>query len=164
MVRLENGLFFANAAGLHEAIIDEVNASAEPVKAVLIDLGATTDLDVPGADMLTELHKELHSRNIRCILARLILPVRQILERAGAMEEIPPEDILTEPTEAVLDYLTTQYDDAGIQWIIRSGLFNVLTLVQKRLAQMPEERRAAYTAFAARLDEEMNRFAVDGQP
>jgi high affinity sulfate transporter 1 len=164
MVRLENGLFFANAAGLHEAIIGEVNASAEPVKAVLIDLGATTDLDVPGADMLTELHKELHSRNIRCILARLILPVRQILERAGAMEEIPPEDILTEPTEAVLDYLTTQYDDAGIQWIIRSGLFNVLTLVQKRLAQMPEERRAAYTAFAARLDEEMNRFAVDGQP
>jgi len=35
----------------------EVTTSAEPVKAVLLDLGATTDLEVTSADMLAELAK-----------------------------------------------------------------------------------------------------------
>ncbi len=76
MVRPLNGLFFANAAGFHEAIITEMTASAEPIKAVLLDLGATTDLDVPSADMLAGLGEELQSRNVRFMLIRVITPVR----------------------------------------------------------------------------------------
>ena len=105
IVRPENGLFFANAAGIREAIITEMTSSAEPVKAVLLDLGATTDLDVPSADMLAELGEELHSRHVRFMLMRMITPVRQMLENAGAMEKIKPEDVFIGPTEAVLDYL-----------------------------------------------------------
>ena len=74
MVRPENGLFFANAAGFREAIMAEVTASAEPVKAVLLDLGATTDLDVPSADMLAELGEELHGHSVRFMLMRSSLP------------------------------------------------------------------------------------------
>ena len=65
-------------------------SSAEPVKAVLLDLGATTDLDVPSADMLAELGEELQGRNVRLMLMRVITPVRQMLELAGAMEKIRP--------------------------------------------------------------------------
>ncbi len=106
-MRPENGLFFANAAGFREAIIAEMTSSAEPVKAVLLDLGATTDLDVPSADMLAELGEELHSRNVRFMLMRVIMPVRQMLERAGAMEKISPQDIFYWPDEAVVDYLSS---------------------------------------------------------
>ena len=66
IVRPENGLFFANAAGIREVIMDRMQSSAEPVKAVLLDLGATTDLDVPSADMMAEMGEELHDQ--KCAL------------------------------------------------------------------------------------------------
>jgi MFS superfamily sulfate permease-like transporter len=148
IVRPENGLFFANAAGIREAIIAEMTSSAEPVKAVLLDLGATTDLDVPSADMLGELSEELHSRNVRFILMRMITPVRQMLELAGAMEKIRPQDVFIGPTEAILDYLSAQYDDAGILELVRSGADSVQSLLQASLATAPTERQAALAAIA----------------
>lgn len=161
MVRPENGLFFANAAGMREAIIEEMRSSAEPVKAVLIDLGATTNLDVPSADMLAELCKELHNRNVRFLLTRVITPVHQMLERAGAMEEIRPKDIFAGPTEAVMDYLSAQYDDHNIQELIRSGLLMVRSLLQTRISTAPVERQATLAAIADSLDIEIKRSAKE---
>ena len=155
IVRPENGLFFANAAGIREAIIAEMTSSAEPVKAVLLDLGATTDLDVPSADMLAELGEELHSRNVRFMLMRMIMPVRQMLELAGVMEKINPQDVFIGPAEAVLDYLSSQYDDAGIQELLRSGADSVRSLLQASLATAPLDRQAALGEISATLDKEM---------
>lgn len=160
MVRPENGLFFANAVGLREAIIRELHASTEPIKVVLIDLGATADLDVPSADMLVELYKELHSQNIRCMLVRMIAPVRQLLERAGAMEEIRLEDVFIDPGDAVLDYLISQYNDSGIQELVRSGLQIVRNLLQAHLSTAPVERQAALAALADFLDQEIKRIEL----
>lgn len=160
MVRPENGLFFANAVGLREAIIRELHASTEPIKVVLIDLGATADLDVPSADMLVELYKELHSQNIRCMLVRMIAPVRQLLERAGAMEEIRLEDVFIDPGDAVLDYLMSQYNDSGIQELVRSGLQIVRNLLQAHLSTAPVERQAALAALADFLDQEIKRIEL----
>jgi MFS superfamily sulfate permease-like transporter len=101
IVRPENGLFFANAAGFREAIIAELGASADPVQTVLIDLGATTDLDVPSADMLRELHEELHGRDVGMMLTRVIAPVLQLLERAGALAEIGADNVFVGPNEAL---------------------------------------------------------------
>jgi sulfate permease, SulP family len=157
MVRPENGLFFANAAGTREMIISQMESSPEPVKAVLIDLGATTDLDVPSADMLAELSEELHNREVRLLLTRVITPVRQMLERAGAMEKIKPEDVFVIPAEAALDYLASQYDDPNIQELVRSGLLMVRNLVEERLPTAPAERKAALTAITENLDREIKR-------
>jgi MFS superfamily sulfate permease-like transporter len=148
IARPENGLFFANAAGIREAIIEEMTSRAEPIKAVLLDLGATTDLDVPSADMLAELGEELHSHDVRLMLMRVIAPVREMLEHAGALEKINAQDIFVGPTEAVLNYLTTQYDDAGIQELLRGGAKEVHDLLQASLATAPPERRSALAAIA----------------
>ena len=153
IVRPENGLFFANVAGIHETIILEMTSNTEPVKAVLLDLGATTDLDVPSADMLAELSEELHSRNVRFMLMRMIMPVRQMLEIAGVMEKIKPQDIFVGPGEAVLDYLLSQYDDAGIQELLVSGANEVRSLLQASLATAPDDRKAALAAIANRIDQ-----------
>ena len=80
-----------------------MQASEVPVKAVLLDLGATTDLDVPSADTLGEFAEDLHSQNVRLMLTRVITPVRQMLEKAGAMDKINPKDIYFGPGEAVLN-------------------------------------------------------------
>ncbi|MGE5770199.1 MAG: SulP family inorganic anion transporter, partial [Betaproteobacteria bacterium] len=152
IVRPTNGLFFANAAGFREAIIGEMASSAEPVKAVLLDLGATTELDVPSADMLAELGEELHARNIRSMLTRAITPVRQMLDLAGAMKTIRSEDVFLRPTEAVVDYLSSQYDDAGLRELMRSGGASIRSLLQASLSNAPEERRAALAAIMDRLD------------
>ena len=115
----------------------EMTSSAEPVKAVLLDLGATTDLDVPSADMLAELGEELHSRDVRFMLMRMIIRCGRCSSAAGAMEKIRPQDVFVGPTEAVLDYLSSQYDDAGIQELLRSGAETMRSLLQASLATAP---------------------------
>jgi len=157
IVRPENGLFFANAAGIREAIIREMLSSAEPIKAVLIDLGATTDLDVPSADMLETLREDLSSRKVRFMLAHMITPVRQMLELAGVMGKIRPQDVFIGEVEAVLDYLSTQYDDAGIQELLRSGANSVRSLLRASLATTPDDRKDALAAIADSLDQEIKR-------
>jgi MFS superfamily sulfate permease-like transporter len=162
MVRPENGLFFANAVGFREAISWEMHSSPEPVKLVLIDLGATTDLDAPSADMLFELHKDLRSQNVRCVLARMIAPVRAMLERAGAMEEIGPEDIFADPAEAVVDYLASQRDKSAIRELIRSGLLTVRRLAQVHLSTATADDQDALAALTDRLGREIQEIDADG--
>jgi sulfate permease, SulP family len=153
MARPENGLFFANAAGLRDAIVAEMSSSAEPVKAVLLDLGATTDLDVPSADMLAELGEELHRHNVRLMLTRVIAPVRQMLEAAGAMQAIRPGDVFANPAEAMLDYLAINNDDTNLQELLRSTLAMVQDLLQAHLSTRPPKRGDALTAIADNLDQ-----------
>jgi SulP family sulfate permease len=149
IVRPENGFFFANAAGIHEAIMTEMTSNTEPVKAVLLDLGATTDLDVPSADMLAELGDELHGRDVRFMLMRVINPVREMLQNAGAMEKIREQDIFMGPSEAILAYLTSQYEGAMIEELLQCGADEIHRLLQASLASAPPERRGALAAIAA---------------
>jgi MFS superfamily sulfate permease-like transporter len=101
MVRPENGLFFANAAGFRDAILLQIRASQEPITTLVIDLGATTDLDVPSADMLRELYEELEGEEIRLMLVRVIASVREFLSRAGVVEAIGEDNIFVGPRDAV---------------------------------------------------------------
>jgi sulfate permease, SulP family len=154
IVRPLNGLFFANAAGFRDAIIAEMTSQPEPVKAVLLDLGATTDLDVPSADMLDELREELDNRNVRFMLMRMITPTRRMLELVGTMEKIKPQDVFVGPTEAVLDYLSSQYDNDAIQELLRSGEDSVRSLLQASLSTAPEERKAGLAAIVSSVGRE----------
>jgi MFS superfamily sulfate permease-like transporter len=157
IVRPENGLFFANAEAIREVILSEMQSNPQPVKAVLLDLGATTDLDVPSADMLGKLHEELAGREVRLMLARMIMPVRQMLELAGVMAKIRPEDVFVGPAEAVLDYLSSQYDAAGIHELLRSSALSVRQLVQAHLPAVPVERQVALTTLVDNLDQAIQR-------
>jgi sulfate permease, SulP family len=152
IVRPENGLFFANAAGIREVILSEMQSAAEPVKAVLLDLGATTDLDVPSADLIETLHEDLESREVRLMLMRMIMPVRQMLELAGVMAKIKPQDVFAGPTEAVLDYLSSQGDAAGVQELLRSAASSVRVLLENHSFTVPAERQAAFAGVVDNLN------------
>jgi SulP family sulfate permease len=120
MVRPENEMFFANAAGLREVIMAEVTANSSPVTAVLIDLSATTDLDVPAADALEELHDQLSRRDIRLMLTHVITPVRETLDRATSGQPKLSDVIYESPVAALVDHLSATGNAAAID-ALRDG-------------------------------------------
>jgi SulP family sulfate permease len=159
VVRPENDLFFANAAAIREAIIGEVNASADPVKAVLIDLVSTSDLDAPSAEMLVELHKELRQREVRTILSRMILPVRQVLQRADVTEEIGAHDIYHSLVEAFLDYLVSEAGDSSGKELTHIALLEARDILQARMSRVPLARQITLAAIMDDLDREIKQIA-----
>lgn len=73
------------------------------------------------------------------------------------METILPEDIFIGPVEAVLAYLSSNYDEAGIQELMASGAQSIRSLLQASLSSAPAERQAALTAILDNLDQEIRR-------
>jgi MFS superfamily sulfate permease-like transporter len=149
IVRPENGLFFANASAFHQAILDEISLSPEPVKAVLVDLGATTDLDEPSAEVVKELKKDLQGRGVGLMLARVISPVQQTLVRNGAMKLIEPKDIFSSPQEAVLDYFAA---DANLYILIHGGLMELRDLIDKHKPNAPKDRLPALSVLSEKVE------------
>jgi MFS superfamily sulfate permease-like transporter len=163
MLRPENGLFFANASGIHEAIVREVNSSPDPVKVVIVDMDATSDLDAPSAEMLIGLHKELRQRDVHLILTRMITPVRQVLERADTKEEIAAQDICHSIMEAFLDYFVSEAGNASGQEKALFGLLEMRDLLQARMSVVPAERKTTLAAILELIDKEINQIEA-GQP
>jgi MFS superfamily sulfate permease-like transporter len=157
LVRPESDLFFANAAGMRGAIIREVSSSADPVRVVVIDLSSTSDLDAPSADMLIGLHKELRERDVRFVLTRTIMPVREVLERADGAMEIDAEDFVHSPAQAVLDYLASDSADSSGREALRVGLLAARDVLQARMSAVPAERQAALADLLAAIDKEIER-------
>jgi MFS superfamily sulfate permease-like transporter len=155
MVRPENGLFFANATGISEAIIHEVNASTVPVEAVMMDLGAPSELDAPSADMLVKLHAQLRERNVRFILTRMAAPVRHVLARADTGGEIGEDDIRHSPLEAFLDFIVAEAAAAADGETKRVGLLEARDVLRGRMSEVPAERRRALGTILAMIDTQL---------
>jgi len=51
-------------------------------------------------------------------------------------------------TEFVVAYLSSQYDDAGIQELLRSGANTLQSLLQESISKAPVEHQAALAAIA----------------
>ena len=80
MLRVESGLFFANADHVREAV--EGHASEEGVHAVVLDAQTVPFVDVTASRMLEELGESLSVRGIALFLARDVGQVRDVLRRA----------------------------------------------------------------------------------
>jgi sulfate permease, SulP family len=81
VLRVESGLFFANAdhvrATVHQA------ASADGVRAIVLDCETIPFLDITAARMLNQLTAELRRQGVRLLLARDIGQVRDMLALTG---------------------------------------------------------------------------------
>jgi sulfate permease, SulP family len=80
-VRVESGLFFANAEHIRDTIRRYVT---DDTKAVVIDAETVPFIDVSAARMLEELAADLQRDGIRLVIARDVGQVRDVLRRAGA--------------------------------------------------------------------------------
>jgi high affinity sulfate transporter 1 len=87
VLRIEGGLFFANAAPVSAAI--RRAAMRDGVHSVVLDAETMPFLDVTGAAQLDDVARELEARRVRVVIARSTGLVRDVIEAA--------------PTDSVLD-------------------------------------------------------------
>jgi MFS superfamily sulfate permease-like transporter len=94
-------LYFANANLMHSQIRKLVLANSQPLQAIILDLGASEDVDVAVTDMLEVLIEELAQDDIRFILANTKSSTLTQLENAELIERIGDNNIYLRIQEAV---------------------------------------------------------------
>jgi high affinity sulfate transporter 1 len=102
ILRLEGGLFFANADGFRKRVL---SAAAIPgVHAIVLDGESMPFVDLTAARRLDELAADLERRGVRVLLAREIGAVRDVLRRAGdASDHVYPT--VQEAVEAASEFV-----------------------------------------------------------
>ena len=92
VVRLDAPLYFLNA-GVAQTQIRDIAATQPQPQAVLIDLGASGDLDIPTMDLIADVAVKLRARDVTLMFAQVRGAVRDRLERAHVIDIIGPENI-----------------------------------------------------------------------
>jgi MFS superfamily sulfate permease-like transporter len=101
LLRLDAPLYFFNATVARAQVLERVDEARPRPRTVVIDGGATTDLDVTTAEMLRQLATDLSDRGIDLALAHARGRVRDRLERTGLLSVIGEERIHLSMSEAV---------------------------------------------------------------
>ena len=84
VLRVEAGLFFANADHVRQTILAHARESG--VKAVVLDAQTVPYVDVTAAEMLLQLRGDLDRDGVRLVMARDIGQVRDVLRREGVTD------------------------------------------------------------------------------
>ena len=104
LVRLDAQLFFANDTVLRDKLRELVRRSVPRPRAVLLDLEASTTLDISSADILATITTDLKANGIIFMLARVRDPVLAVLRRSGAAAMIGEAHIYHMVDEGVADF------------------------------------------------------------
>jgi len=94
ILRLEAGLFYANANEIRRAVEAEVEKRQPPPRGLLLDLGATGFIDLTSIDMLVDLVRELNRQSIVVLLAHVVGQVRDQMEQASMIDDIGAANIV----------------------------------------------------------------------
>lgn len=92
VLRPDGPLFWANAGSVVGRIEAYVEAR-EDTAVLVLDLEATNQMDTTSANQLDKLIIDLRERGITVMLVRVFTSVREILERAGVMEQLAEDQI-----------------------------------------------------------------------
>jgi MFS superfamily sulfate permease-like transporter len=85
VVRVESGLFFANADHVRDQIRERITPATI---AVILDAETTPAIDVTATDMLATLAAELRRRDISLLVAHGIGQIRAVLRTAGHHDDV----------------------------------------------------------------------------
>jgi high affinity sulfate transporter 1 len=92
ILRVEGTLLYFNAGHVREVVWKKVLAAEPPLRAVVWDLSSSPYVDTAGAQLLSELCRELAGRGTELRLADPRGPVRDLLRAEGLEEEVSPID------------------------------------------------------------------------
>lgn len=110
--RFDAPLFFANSGHLRDEITDLMETADHPVREVLIDAEAISDIDATGAQILNELLDSLNEAGIQLGMARVKSEVREELVAAGIEERVGEDHFYLEVDDGVDDFLA-RHPEAG---------------------------------------------------
>jgi len=103
--RIDDELFFANAAYFVRDVKARLLAAQPPATALVIDAEGMSDIDTTAVEQLQELFDDLAAADVEVAFARVRTPVLDMLERAGVLDRNDPDRIFLEVDDAV-DHLT----------------------------------------------------------
>ena len=157
IIRIDETLFFANAADAAEEINELVTESAEHIRVLLLDLEFTEELDYSAVEMLTKLHSTLAADNTQLKFSRLSRDSQAIMERGGLMDLVGIENIYPTPLAAIGYYLKDE--DIPIENVKRltQALVNRVSDIYTTLADRSEEPQRGELV---RISESLNEMAA----
>lgn len=99
--RFDSDLFFENATYFSRRIRRAISGAEQPVKVVILDAGAMSDIDYTGAAALRKIVEQLAVDEVRFGLAHVSPSLRRMLDIYGVSELIGNENIYPSLREAV---------------------------------------------------------------
>lgn len=99
--RYDSPLFFANAEDFRVRLLAAVDAAESPVRWLVLNTEAISELDFTGMDALEAVRVELESRGITLCLARLKQDLRTILDRSDVVARIGEDRVFPTLPSAV---------------------------------------------------------------
>jgi high affinity sulfate transporter 1 len=148
----EESLFFANADTIRVQITNRLAATTEQIDGVLLDLELTNEIDVPSADMLKDLHDDLHAAGVQLLLARVRPAVRKLLDRSNVTATIGEEHIYSRVLEGVVFHLSDRKADAEtFRELPGDQLKNLREVVNGMLVHTAGDQQAQLKALAVQL-------------
>lgn len=102
--RLYAPLIFANARYVIGRLRELVEAADPPLKWIVIDAQAITDMDITAAQRFAELHRELAEAGIEIKVADTPRPFREELARVGLTDQIGQQQFYVSVKKAVEAY------------------------------------------------------------
>jgi high affinity sulfate transporter 1 len=165
LVRPDEDVFFANAATLHKSIRELAITRGPDLRACILDLEMTNELDVPSAEMLGDLHEELEGRGVQLIIAGIHAPVQEMLDRSGVTEQIGAANVYPVVLEAVLVYAQAHKDEMTPDEVDAVlGRIDTLTqMISMASEQATEEQQVKLDRATERLEEIKNDFNADSE-
>jgi sulfate permease, SulP family len=110
LLRLDAPLYFFNANVARTQILAQTTVETPP-QAVLLDLGASADLDIGTSDMLHDLVSDLRQAHIDLLLAQVRGSVRERMRATGLFEHLGEQYIYASVDAAVHSFLTRAVSD-----------------------------------------------------
>ena len=98
---LYSPLWYGNADYVRARLLEILDASAQPVHALVLDANAIPDIDYTGARVLGELADELDRRGVTTTIARSSRLVHHDLKHSGLLTAIGPDHLFATVEEAV---------------------------------------------------------------
>jgi sulfate permease, SulP family len=102
--RFGAALFYANAGMFADQIRGLAEPAPAPVRWILVDAGAITNVDYTAAQIVRELQRDLSSRGIALVVAHVQSDLRPDLDRHHLTEVIGPDRIFDTLHEAIGAY------------------------------------------------------------
>jgi SulP family sulfate permease len=103
ILRVDAPLYFFNANVARKGILDLVTTGKD-LRAVILDIGATADLDLATVDMLRELVDALRERRIELLFVHVRGPVRDRMKITGLYDHVGDQNTFPSTDGAVREY------------------------------------------------------------
>jgi MFS superfamily sulfate permease-like transporter len=107
LFRTEAGLFYFNADYVRDTVMKHVAKTGSGLRLAICDLSTSPYVDLTGAQMLAELHKQLAAVNVRLQIVEARSSVRDRLHVEGVEDKVGRIGRFRSLADAVDDFLNS---------------------------------------------------------